>query len=218
MATTQTGNILRKLSDLVAKKDLPGLPDQQLLDRFTRQREEAAFEALVRRHGPLVLGVLRRALHNWHDAEDGFACGGQRTHRGARIRRIDRHGAIDLFGLQPNFAPGDQAAGLWKTRDQRDVLADAQFVGWIVESRFGGNGRFSVMISDRGFSSFEQAAARRVVQTVIEQFALAWRPIASLEPRAARHETNPQFAGIANSADQIIVSILTFELAKAAAS
>jgi flagellar motor switch protein FliM len=87
------------------------------------------------------------------------------------------------------------------------VVADAQFVGWVVESRFGGDGRFSVMIGDRGFSSFEQAAARRVMQTVIEQFALAWQPIASLEPRIARHETNPQFVGIADSGDQIIVSI-----------
>ena len=70
-------------------------------------------------------GVARKRPHN---AEDGFARGAQRTHWSARIRRIDRHSAIDLFGLQPNLAPGDEAAGLGKPRHQRDVLANAQFV------------------------------------------------------------------------------------------
>src|SRR5438093_3493944 len=52
--------------------DGAGLLDAELLERYVRQREEVAFEALVRRHGPMVLGVCRRVLHNDHDAEDAF--------------------------------------------------------------------------------------------------------------------------------------------------
>jgi RNA polymerase sigma factor (sigma-70 family) len=52
------------------------MPDQVsdaiLLERFVSGREEAAFVALVQRHGPLVEGTCRRVLRNEHDVEDVF--------------------------------------------------------------------------------------------------------------------------------------------------
>jgi RNA polymerase sigma factor (sigma-70 family) len=52
-----------------------GLSDGELLGRFLDDRDEsgeAAFEALVHRHGPLVFGVCRRTLRDPHQAEDAF--------------------------------------------------------------------------------------------------------------------------------------------------
>jgi RNA polymerase sigma factor (sigma-70 family) len=46
--------------------------DGQLLDRFLQNRDEAAFAALVQRHGQMVLSVCRNLLQDFHDAEDAF--------------------------------------------------------------------------------------------------------------------------------------------------
>jgi RNA polymerase sigma factor (sigma-70 family) len=49
--------------------------DEQLIEQFvsgTRDDAEDAFEALVRRHGPMVMGLCRQVLHRHHDAEDAF--------------------------------------------------------------------------------------------------------------------------------------------------
>jgi RNA polymerase sigma factor (sigma-70 family) len=50
----------------------PERPDDTLLERFVAQRDAAAFEDLVHRHGPMVMGVCRRVLGRTPDAEDAF--------------------------------------------------------------------------------------------------------------------------------------------------
>src|SRR6516165_5403737 len=52
--------------------DEPCPSDGELLACLIERREETAFAALVRRHGPMVLGVCRRILRNPHDADDAF--------------------------------------------------------------------------------------------------------------------------------------------------
>ncbi len=46
--------------------------DADLLDRFVRRKDEAAFTTLLERHGPMVLGVCRRLLPDPHEADDAF--------------------------------------------------------------------------------------------------------------------------------------------------
>lgn len=68
--TGTTSGILCRVRSLLRQGE--SAPDAELLDRFVSGRDEEAFALLVRRHGPMVLGVCRRVLRNAADADDAF--------------------------------------------------------------------------------------------------------------------------------------------------
>jgi RNA polymerase sigma factor (sigma-70 family) len=75
MATASTGTIRADLCATWVPAGSEPLDDEVLLDRFLEGDEAAsgaAFQELVRRHGPMVLGVCRHILDGYHDAEDAF--------------------------------------------------------------------------------------------------------------------------------------------------
>lgn len=90
------------------------------------------------------------------------------------------------------------------------LMVDAPLVLSLVESRFGGSGRFPISVSNRDFTPFELKSMRRVVETTLEQFVIAWEPLGRFEIGSLRHETNPQFAAFAHADDLILAS--TFEV------
>src|SRR5438270_7547783 len=72
MPTSPTTSLLQPLYRAALLRDGAGLSDAELLEGFISRRDGAYFEALVRRHGPMVLGVCRRVLRDPHDADDAF--------------------------------------------------------------------------------------------------------------------------------------------------
>src|SRR4051812_19243367 len=81
MDHVRSGGVLRDLRTLFGPGTASGLSDAQLLEHFVARRAEAgaaadaaeaAFAALVARHGPMVLGVCRRTLPDPADVEDAF--------------------------------------------------------------------------------------------------------------------------------------------------
>jgi RNA polymerase sigma factor (sigma-70 family) len=81
------------LQKFMHAQSLPVTPDAELLGRYARLRDADAFAEIVRRHGPLVLGVCRRVVRDGHEAEDAF----QATflvlaRRAGAVRRPERLG------------------------------------------------------------------------------------------------------------------------------
>jgi RNA polymerase sigma factor (sigma-70 family) len=109
-----TSDVLRRLRTLIGARQHEEASDGPLLNAFATERDEAAFAALVRRHGPMVLGVCRRVLGNLHDAEDVF----QATFltlalRAGAIRRRDSvgcwlHGVAYRLALRARARAGRQ--------------------------------------------------------------------------------------------------------------
>jgi RNA polymerase sigma factor (sigma-70 family) len=90
MANDSVPTVLDRLRRLFTARQTSRLADRHLLQRFLADRDEAAFAALVQRHGPMVFGVCRSVLRQQQDAEDAY----QATflvlaRRAAAVRRQD---------------------------------------------------------------------------------------------------------------------------------
>lgn len=72
MADEHSNRALREIHRLFDAGGVAGLTDEQLRERFVRSGDARAFEALVTRHGRMVLSVCRGVLRNQADAEDAF--------------------------------------------------------------------------------------------------------------------------------------------------
>src|SRR5262245_30783040 len=72
MAKTAYSAILQFIRRISVDPRMRVSPDQELLQRLPGEQDEAAFEAILRQHGPIVLDVCRGVLANEADAEDAF--------------------------------------------------------------------------------------------------------------------------------------------------
>ncbi len=90
-----------------------GLSDARLLEQFTAHRDEAAFDCLMARHGPLVWSVCRSVLTDPHDVEDAFQASFLILVRKAHSLRVDESLCGWLYRVSYRVAQ--------EARAQRDV-------------------------------------------------------------------------------------------------
>jgi RNA polymerase sigma factor (sigma-70 family) len=72
MGRGQFGPVVHQFRQLFEGRSIAGVSEWHLLHRYLDGRDEVAFEAIVTRHGPMVLGVCRRLLADARDIEDAF--------------------------------------------------------------------------------------------------------------------------------------------------
>jgi RNA polymerase sigma factor (sigma-70 family) len=72
MPSVYRGAVIDSLQRLYETGTVTALDERQLLERFIARGDESAFEAILQRHGPMVLRVCRRVLHDPHDVDDAF--------------------------------------------------------------------------------------------------------------------------------------------------
>ena len=72
MAKAAMSPILQTILSMVDDQRVKELCDRELLRRFVAEHDEAAFQTILHRHGPVVFNVCRSMLANQADAEDAF--------------------------------------------------------------------------------------------------------------------------------------------------
>jgi RNA polymerase sigma factor (sigma-70 family) len=128
MATRLDGETLRWLDALGREGSLAELGDGQLLERFLAQpgaSSEAAFEVLVRRHGPQVLSLCRRVRRDDHDAADAFQATFLVLARRASTIRDRDHLAPWLGRVARRIARRSRDEAARRAARERRIIAEA---------------------------------------------------------------------------------------------
>ena len=89
-------------------------------------------------------------------------------------------------------------------------IFDPNLVFLIVDTMFGGDGRFHTRVEGREFTQTEHRIIQNMLTAVFEAYTKAWEPVYPLEFEFIRSEMNPQFANIATPNELVVVS--TFEI------
>lgn len=92
------------------------------------------------------------------------------------------------------------------------VVCEPTLLFGVIDSLFGGNGKYQTRIEGRDFSPTEQRVISRMMEVVAEEYKKAWSSIYPLELVYQRSEMQPQFATIATSGEIVVASSFTLEI------
>jgi flagellar motor switch protein FliM len=92
------------------------------------------------------------------------------------------------------------------------IVCEPTLLFGVIDSLFGGNGKFHTRIEGRDFSPTEQRVINRMVEVVSEEYKKAWKGVYPLELAYQRSEMQPQFANIATPSEIIVSTSFSLEI------
>lgn len=92
------------------------------------------------------------------------------------------------------------------------IVCDPTLVFSVIDSLFGGSGKFHTRIEGRDFSPTEQRIINRLVDVIREEYKKAWTGIYPLELDYQRSEMQPQFANVATPGEIVVATSFTLEI------
>ncbi len=92
------------------------------------------------------------------------------------------------------------------------IVCEPTLLFGVIDSLFGGSGKFHTRIEGRDFSPTEQRVINRLVDVAAEEYAKAWKGVYPLELVYQRSEMQPQFATIATPSEIVVSTSFTLEI------
>lgn len=92
------------------------------------------------------------------------------------------------------------------------IVCEPALVFGVIESLYGGAGKFQTRIEGRDFSATEQRVINRLVNVITEEYKKAWTGIYPLELDYQRSEMQPQFANVATPSEIVISTSFQLEI------
>lgn len=115
------------------------------------------------------------------------------------LRNLQIPSSLNVFQMSP-------------LRGQGVLVIDPNLVFIIVDSYFGGDGRFHTRIEGRDFTNVEQSVIRKVAEVIFHEMSEIWRPVHHIEFKQVRSEMNPQFVNIVGNIEPVVVSTFRMEI------
>jgi flagellar motor switch protein FliM len=92
------------------------------------------------------------------------------------------------------------------------IVCDPTLIFAVIDSLFGGSGKYHTRIEGRDFSMTEHRIILRVVDLITSEYKKAWMGVYPLELEYQRSEMQPQFANIASPSEVVVTTSFTLEI------
>ncbi len=172
-----------------------------------RDYDLASQERIVRPRMPALEVVNERFARNLRSGvfdlirtQAEIAIGGTKVQKySAFLREIVVPTNFNIVGMQPLHG-----AGL--------IVCDPNLVFAVIDSLFGGAGKYHTRIEGREFSATEQRVIARLLGAVCAGYNQAWQGIYPLQLAVQRTEMQPQFVNVAAASDMVVTTSFTLEI------